>query len=147
MGRSRPSGWLLLASQLLFPTEIKQESPPISLLLLSPSKMEVLKTEIVNPIRELNVSRLEFEMLRLICFFSTVPQLTSESKKIVQAIQNSYSSSLSQYSLRNSISSIIMPISSNSDPFAGAMSRISRIVNLLSVVEVYFVQYFKIIFP
>nr|CAD2202115.1 unnamed protein product [Meloidogyne enterolobii] len=136
MGRSRPSGWLLLASQLLFPTEQKQESPPISLLLLSPSKMEVLKTEIVNPIRELNVSRLEFELLRLICFFSPVPQLSAESKKIVQAIQNSYSSSLSQYSLRNSISSLIMPISSNSDPFAGAMSRITRIVHLLSVVEV-----------
>uniref|UniRef100_A0A915PBS2 Nuclear receptor domain-containing protein n=3 Tax=Meloidogyne TaxID=189290 RepID=A0A915PBS2_9BILA len=135
MGRSRPSGWLLLASQLLFPTEQKHESPPISLLLLSPSKMEVLKTEIVNPIRELNVSRLEFELLRLICFFSPVPQLSAESKKIVQAIQNSYSSSLSQYSLRNSISSIIMPISSNSDPFAGAMSRITRIVHLLSVVE------------
>uniref|UniRef100_A0A915MHT3 NR LBD domain-containing protein n=1 Tax=Meloidogyne javanica TaxID=6303 RepID=A0A915MHT3_MELJA len=70
MGRSRPSGWLLLASQLLFPIEQKQESPPLSLLLLSPSKMDVLKTEIVNPIRELNISRLEFELLRLICFFS-----------------------------------------------------------------------------
>ncbi|CAK5063659.1 unnamed protein product [Meloidogyne enterolobii] len=141
MGRSRPSGWLLLASQLLFPTEQKQESPPISLLLLSTSKMEVLKTEIVNPIRELNVSRLEFELLRLICFFSPVPQLSAESKKIVQAIQNSYSSSLSQYSLRNSISSLIMPISSNSDPFAGAMSRITRIVHLLSVVERISYQY------
>ncbi|KAF7635876.1 Nuclear receptor domain-containing protein [Meloidogyne graminicola] len=132
MGRSRPSGWLLLASQLIFQNEQKQET----LLLLNPLKMEVLKTEIIKPIMELNVTRLEFELLRLICFFSSVPQLTIQTKKIVQAIQNSYSNSLSQFSLKNYLSTINLPILPNSDPFAGAISRSSRIVQLLSIVEV-----------
>jgi hypothetical protein len=34
-------------------------------------KMEVLQSEIVEPLRELLVNKLEFELLRLISFFST----------------------------------------------------------------------------
>ena len=65
MNGARSVGWLILAGQQL------NSQQQIQCEYFGREKLEVLEAEIVNPLRELEVSNLELELLRLVCFFST----------------------------------------------------------------------------
>jgi hypothetical protein len=73
-----------------------------------------------------------------------VPQLSSDGKKMVQLIQNTYSRSLAEYSLKSQLSANGQRNSFELASMVGSMFRANQIVHLLAVVEVSFFFVIKI---
>ncbi|KAL3104662.1 hypothetical protein niasHT_022373 [Heterodera trifolii] len=123
--RARPSAWLLLAHHRMHNTENR---PNIEL-----DKLELLlHNEIVGPLRELEIHSVEFEILRNVCFFSTVPQLSEAGRRLVTSVQNAQLRILSEFSL----SRINLMEKANEGPLLlSSVFRLNRMMNTLLTVE------------
>uniref|UniRef100_A0A914HZ14 Nuclear receptor domain-containing protein n=1 Tax=Globodera rostochiensis TaxID=31243 RepID=A0A914HZ14_GLORO len=107
--RARPSAWLLLAHHEF--NNFKNRAQ------VELDKLELLHNEIIGPLRELDAQSVEVEILRNVCFFSTVPQLSESGRGQTGLLDKVDETRPPPLLLLNTV------------------FRLNRMVNILSVVE------------
>uniref|UniRef100_A0A183CGN1 Nuclear receptor domain-containing protein n=1 Tax=Globodera pallida TaxID=36090 RepID=A0A183CGN1_GLOPA len=126
--RARPSAWLLLAHHEF--NNFKNRAQ------VELDKLELLHNEIIGPLRELDAQSVEVEILRNVCFFSTVPQLSETGRGLVNSVQNANLRALSEFAL--SQTGLLDKLDETPPPpllLLNTVFRLNRMVNILSVVE------------
>ena len=87
---------------------------------------DLANNEIIDEMRDLNISTTECALLKLLSLFMTVPQLSSEGIAIVQRARRKYTNVLNEF-VRTSYPNL---------DTAGVLERVSRLMLLLPPIEV-----------